>query len=103
MIRFAVLLVAVISLGAHAQNPCMVVSDMAKAMMTNRQAGVPLSEIIAKMDADKEMPESVRTMMTSIVMAAYDEPKFNSPDNQQEAINEFSSAMMLQCMKELGE
>lgn len=78
---------------------CNSLGALAKVVMENRQMGVPLSkmlEVPAKMQE-----ESLANITTAIILEAYDSPKFSGKQYQQEAAEEFSNKVVLECWKNL--
>lgn len=76
------------------EDPCVVLSDLAEQIMENRQGGVPLSDMM-RISGDNEM---IRTM----VLEAYNQPRFNTSSYQLEAIQDFSDSIALICYNAIG-
>lgn len=83
---------------ALARSDCDAWSNLAKEIMTSRQAGVPITDVIAlfkKLDgytADKER----------LIFQAYDAPRFQTEEHKQREITEFQNAAYLACARQRG-
>lgn len=76
------------------KNNCAEIADLAGSMMRNRQAGIDMSEMIAIV-----AKSGVGELVTPIVIAAYEQPRFDTPSYQKKAITDFKNEVMLACMK----
>ena len=77
---------------------CAALGQMSESIMLSRQVGVPLSqmiEITSNEGEDEELQKTIR----KIVLAAYDEPRYNSVDYQQQAAQEFNNKVVLECLR----
>lgn len=90
---------------ALAQTPkqptvCDAFYEFAHLMMEIRQAGSPLPEALAAVEAEsKDLTPSEKKMMQSIVLEAYEHVRFSSKERQQAKIVDFANDMMLACLK----
>ena len=90
------------SAGAEDMTPdemCGTYHDMAEAVMTSRQNEVPLAKVMAFFS---DAPEEARDIIDGIVMAAYEEPGYSTPEYQQKAAAEFANRVALECYQGLG-
>ena len=96
---FLALTLSAASFGASAEDmtideTCGVYHTMAAAVMTSRQNEVPLSKVMAFFS---DAPEGSRGIINGIVMAAYEEPGYSTPEFQQKATDEFANRVTLEC------
>lgn len=75
---------------------CEVVDDLAKSIMTSRQAGTPMVENMRI--ADNNEDEQARALIKAIVSDAYAEPRYNTEENQDKAVTDFRNKMYHGCM-----
>lgn len=69
---------------------CSAISQLAEVIMQSRQAGIDAEQMMKVGNSDP--------IATQLVIAAFKEPKFSTPDFQQEAISEFKSEVYLDCL-----
>lgn len=74
---------------------CTSTSEMAEAVMSARQGGVPMREAMEIMEG--------REFHERMVMVAYERNRYSTQEYQQEAITEFGNAWFSACMKSPGE
>ena len=76
---------------AQKQVDCAGVSQLARSIMQARQVGASMEQsmAIAKDDA----------MIRSLVIKAYDEPHYATPEMQERAAGDFADQSMLACLK----
>ncbi|MCA0049217.1 hypothetical protein LB577_20060 [Mesorhizobium sp. B283B1A] len=77
---------------------CANVGRAAEAVMQARQNGMALQTVLEKMNGagfGAEGKDGFRAM----IMMAYDQPRFNTEENKQQAINDFRDQVQLFCMK----
>ncbi len=72
---------------------CVGIGEFAATLMQNRQTGVPMSSIMARLPGDDPSTNAVR----AIVISAYEVPRWGSPEFQANAIADFRNAIELQC------
>lgn len=82
---------------AFATSMCDQLGDLAKAIMSSRQSGVPMQEVmrIANKGKDDELARAVREM----IVAAYEKPRFSSESNRDGAKVDFQNEVYLACIK----
>ena len=77
---------------------CLYPSNIAKAVMTRRQNGGSLSELMAKIP-DLGMQPAIEDLAKKLAIAAYGVPAYSDEKFQQAAITEFESQTYLNCAK----
>lgn len=77
---------------------CTEQSKLAESIMKARQAGAPVTKVIAVIKKATEMQEAEAQAIVLIEMA-YAHPKFNMQSNRDEAAVEFSNKVYLLCKK----
>ena len=90
------------SAGAEDMTPdemCGTYHDMAEAVMVSRQNEVPMVKVMAFFS---DAPEGARDIFNNIIMAAYEEPGYSTPEYQQKAAAEFANQVTLECYRGLG-
>ena len=84
--------------GASAQDFCNAYSFLARAIMTDRQAGRPMSELMEINGGKTGLPADV---LHQLVIQAYEIDRFNSPEYKRNAIIDFENNAHLWCVKRL--
>lgn len=74
---------------------CVSISEVAEAIMMNRQIGVPLVDMM-RIAADNQM-------LRILTMEAYKMPRFNGEEHQERAVQDFTDRVTLECYKQVGE
>ena len=69
---------------------CFTVYEASKLIMTKRQAGAPLPEVIRLFSTD---------LARGIVFLAYDQPPLSSPEMQDRLIREFANLNYQECIR----
>lgn len=89
-----------------AQNPddvCSSISQLAQHIMTARQNGAPMSEmmgIVSKFKIDDKRTQAVGLdILREMVISAYDAPRFSGAKYQARQIQDFRDATYLACVK----
>lgn len=77
------------------QGSCDAIGILAKSVMSARQGGVPMQDILSNGVGSKKVSELTRLL----AMAAYDQPRFSTEEHQERAITEFQNQMYLACLK----
>lgn len=93
---------------------CMLTESMADAIMTNRQAGVRMSETLTKVKATlpsspefladpvlSQIREQLESIATDMTIEAYDSPRYSVDMLRSDAVNEFASKHYSQCIQSL--
>lgn len=103
----AFLIVASTAQSDQMMDHCKQVSEYADSAMTARQNGLSLSEtlgVVAELrkryESKGEYALSMVDMLQELVIMSFDHPTFRSEGAQRQAIKEFSSNVMLDCIKE---
>lgn len=64
--------------------------------MQNRQNGVPIVEIMQKINGDQS--KGSLDLFKSLAISAYKQGQFSSPEYQQKSITEFSNRAYIECI-----
>ncbi|MGR9415884.1 hypothetical protein [Rhizobium leguminosarum] len=80
---------------AKAEDKCKAIGELARVIMTKRQADTPMSAMMQVIDAvtDKAMGNLAR----QLAILAYQQPDFSVEENQNDAIAEFGNQAELVC------
>jgi hypothetical protein len=81
--------IAALLVAASTSTFCTVIGDLAEAIMTNRQLGIPMSRMMEINGAD----DLARLM----VMEAYKEPRYSSDEYQRRAVQDFRNEIEVAC------
>lgn len=104
MFRFTFLLAAFLwsaSLPAAAQTEsdymelCREISTLAESIMSNRQSGTSIVQMMDIADGNG--------LAQSLVAAAYEEPRYSTPQYQAEAISDFRDQAYLECYRAVSD
>lgn len=83
------------SFSAYAYKPtnknCEDLYELAFKVMTLRQSGMPVSELITIAKGNR--------LASAIVIAAYEEPEYRTKDYQLRASREFATSVYVECFK----
>ncbi len=89
------ILLLTIATTAGAQRPatavCTDLQELSHKIMELRQTGTPASQVIALADNNR--------VVHAIIIAAYEEPQYNTALNQSRASREFASRVFIECFK----
>jgi hypothetical protein len=92
---------------AHAAQPtpdrlyiCTQFGKLAEAVMVNRQKGISLTTQIEKVAPKEAGP--TRDLIASVIIAAYDAPRYHAPENQRRAAEDFRNEAEAQCLRTGG-
>jgi len=69
---------------------CAEVENLARAIMENRQSGVPLGKVLDNTEME---------LGKSLALDAYERPHFETQEYKRQAINEFGNDVRLKCEK----
>jgi len=83
------------------EDPCGTMGEMAEKIMAIRQMGGNMSDLMGPMLALEDGPE--RDIAIAMVKDAYAQPRYNLPDFQQQAINDFRNGVEALCYAKTGE
>lgn len=75
---------------------CSHAADIAATIMKGRQNGVPAAQMV-KTTVPMFPPQSQR-LARDMVLAAYQEPRYNTADYANRAISDFSDIVFVSCM-----
>ena len=81
------------------EGACAAVARTAGTLMKARQAGVPIAKMLEPLS---ERSAGIREAMTEMVIAAYEKPRFNSPEFVQRSIEDFANDQHLACLKSIN-
>lgn len=73
---------------------CELLGEFAAQTMANRHDGRPLSKALSAIQGD-----AAESILSAIIMLAYDEPKYSSPEYQKSSIDEFRNEAELGCLR----
>lgn len=74
---------------------CTETSGLAEVIMRNRQSGVPMSAMVAKVPSD--------SLAMHLIVDAYVYPRMSLAENQENYIRDFADEAMLDCLKQVGD
>ena len=96
---FLFFLCSTLGSAAVAMDPdeCRKLSGVAKTIMEARQKGMPMADMMDVATAQGDTPFGNFTKSTTI--AAYEEPRFGTPEMRSRAISEFENGIYLECIK----
>lgn len=90
----------VFSANANAGNACEKIARLSGSIMDARQRGVPILDIMHIFEAGKTKDQvSTNKLAKSLVMDAYETPKFSTTTNKKEASTEFVNKQMVKCLR----
>jgi hypothetical protein len=86
------------------QRLCTLIGGLSASVMKNRQNEMPMSEVIGRLQAFSAIAEPDNSgiseeLMLAMIMAAYKQPAFTSPERQENAIAAFRNEVELQCFE----
>lgn len=79
------------------EGTCPSLGDAAAAIMTSRQNEIPMSNVMKTVLS--AIPDESAPVFRSIIMMAYDQPSYRTPDNRKRAIDEFRNEIENACYK----
>jgi len=80
-------------------NLCKEVSQLASTIMDARQSGVVMSQAMDVAEAADD--EQLRDMSRKLVVAAYREGSYQSPDNVRRVVRDFENQAYLECVQSI--
>lgn len=99
MRKITLLLLLSISTCVYADDPvekkysiCSKVAKLAELIMTSRQIGVELDEMLSDQGKESELSKAM-------IIDAYSTPRFSSEASQKRSISEFKNEWQLKCIK----
>ncbi|WP_447940119.1 hypothetical protein [Pseudoxanthomonas mexicana] len=81
----------------EARKLCASASELANSIMTARQNNVPMAKAMELQAATDN--QQARDIAQAMVIAAYEKPRYNTPEFIATAISDFESEMYLHCIK----
>ncbi|MBX7274617.1 hypothetical protein K2E96_01920 [Pseudomonas sp. ERGC3:05] len=75
---------------------CNAMATLAKSVMESRQSGMPMTKAIGLINSENK---EVANLTRKLVIAAYEEPAWNSKALQEKATNDFQNRIYLPCIK----
>lgn len=76
---------------------CAQMASTAESIMRARQNGIAMQKVLEVASGSKSA--AVKDGFRTIIMMAYDQPRFSTQENKQRAIDDFRDEMQLYCMK----
>ena len=76
---------------------CKSTAGAAKAIMTNRQRGVAMTEMMDKVVSPAE--PAIKDIVKAFVIDAYNRPRYDTPEYQQKSVLDFENHAYLTCIK----
>lgn len=77
---------------------CLMLGQLAEGVMTARQSGKPISTVLGTLDGGSS---DIDNLARTIIIEAYEEPRWNGSEYQSRAITEFENSVMVRCYKTL--
>ena len=94
--KYAIAAIALWATQATAQaDPCTSVGDVAEQIMTHRQAGRAISQLMPLVDGNP--------LFIQMLLQAYQEPRFGTRDFQQREIEDFRNLWEIGCYQAMTE
>lgn len=75
---------------------CSGISKLAEAVMTKRQEGVAMSDLM-KAASDGAEPDQ---LLVRMITAAYEKQRFRTPENKRREVEDFRDQLYLGCIKQ---
>lgn len=86
------------NLPVSAQTECEKYAEFGRGVMSARQMGRPMDEIMQTFMAGAGGVPEMEAIVRGTVMAAYQVPRFNTAQNKRLAINDYGDEMMMACL-----
>jgi hypothetical protein len=83
---------------------CATVATTSAGIMEARQVGVEMQDLIAavsEVDKGKEQSDMTKDMI-KVVIAAYEQPRYESPEAQRMMVTDFKNEWFLKCTKQIN-
>ena len=74
---------------------CSSVSELGKVIMDLRQKNVPMVTLMEYMTTQPELYE----LGSAMIVEAYNQPRYSTPSNQQNAVTDFANDMFKVCLE----
>lgn len=75
---------------------CESISEIALKVMASRQAGEAAPDVLRSLDQGDS--QDISPIFTDLVVAAYNEPRFNTDENKANAVGDFGNGAWAECM-----
>jgi len=98
MKKFIIAFMFVFAVSANAADNCTEIAELAKSIMSARQNGVPMVELVGAIKKS-DTNEALRNFMFALAKHAYSYPHMSVKRNKQRYINEFQNEYYLACIK----
>jgi hypothetical protein len=82
---------------SSARSRCATAAKAAERIMAKRQAGDDILELFEVIDTAPG--EEFKALLEGLATMAYDRPRYNTEEYRREAISEFKSRVMIECLK----
>lgn len=94
----AVAVAVMFSAPVQAKDNCEGVSEIANSIMVARQSGVAMKEMVVIVN-NSDFEAEVKGVLIEMVVLAWEQPAYSSPEYQKKIIREFTDMFYLQCVK----
>ena len=91
LVMGAAFVAAVEATASDANETCMTYYEFAETVMSGRQSGVPMPDMMAVVEGEE--------VLVSIIRAAYRQPRMNVEENQQRYITDFANETYAECLE----
>jgi hypothetical protein len=98
IILIIVFIVSTIGVQADNSDSCENIDKTAENIMTSRQSGVPMVEVV-KLVNENIKSDTLNKFVTEMVKDAYKEPRFSTQDYKKKAILDFRNKWYLFCLE----
>lgn len=85
-----------VAMPAMAEDTCSVLSDLAKTIMTKRQDGASMTDMMAIV---KDRDSAAGQVTKAMIIGAYEIPAYSTDEVKQRTITDFSNQVALECYK----
>jgi hypothetical protein len=98
MKKITLAFVAMASFDVLADNKktCNGIEYFSRMVMEHRQMGTPMREVMELIDSKDEF-------INSVIMSAYEAPKYSTEKHKKEEVNNFADAYYLACLKGINQ
>ena len=96
----AAALAAIISTAAApvlAEDVCAALGTLAGGIMQQRQNGAAMSEMMARAASATDAPQPLLDLTRALIIGAFNQPQWGSPENKAEAVTKFRNQVELEC------
>jgi len=90
-------ILGIVSITANAKGVnCDIVGTLSKHIMEARQRNVPMQKAMSIIDTKSE---ALNTFVKTLVIKAYNEPRYNNNEYRQNAVTDFQNEIYSACVK----